>query len=422
MDLEISHNKVQKESNKQPDNAMLATSQTYLALGEAHKAAQLLTTMDLAHLELGQHHEKFTLLNTLGDLYLQQGKLHLAAATYHPLLDLVDEAPFDATLCHFYDRLCALYYEWNYLDKAQQYLRGCLEKIQQYKLNQTLLCIGYLALVWVLWADGQCETAGETIQEVVNIAQSMQDPNLLKQVQAHQARLWLLSGNLRAANEWKRRCGLTLTEPLAYHRQYENLTLVRILICECRGHEALLLLDPLLTMATARERGDDIIKILVLKALAYHAQGDLKSALVELAEALCRAEREGYIRTFVDEGAPMAALLHYMLDWGVTVAYVKQLLRLFATDAAKIKTAPKRDEPTLSANGSLLLEPLVEPLTKRELEVLRLVTAGNSNEDVAQLLTIAPTTVKKHLGNILGKLNARNRTQAVAKARALGLL
>ena len=417
MGSEILPSKGQKATNEQPDNAILALSKAYLALGQVHEATQLLAAMDPAHLEFGQQSENFTLLSTLGDLYLQQGKLHLAAATYHPLLDLVGEAPFDVTVCHFYERLCALYYEWNYLDKAKQHLRWCLEKIQQHKLGQTLLYISYLAVAWVLWADGESQVATETVQQAVNIAQLTHDSALLKQAQAHQARLWLQSGNLRAAYEWQRKCGLTLAEPLPYHRQFEYLTLVRILISERRGHEALLFLDPLLTMAADTERGNDILEILVLKALAYHAQGDLKRALVELAEALCRAEREGYIRTFVDEGAPMAVLLQHMLGWGVTVAYVKQLLRLFATGIENGKLGPESDNTTIQTNG-----PLAEPLTKRELEVLRLVTAGNSNEDVAQLLSIAPTTVKKHLGNILGKLDAKNRTQAVAKARVLGLL
>jgi LuxR family transcriptional regulator, maltose regulon positive regulatory protein len=417
MGSEILQSTVSKKTNDQPDNTVLAISKAYLTLGQVDKATQLLAAMDPAHLKFGQQGEKFTLLSTLGDLYLQQGKLHLAAATYYPLLDLVDEAPFDVTVCHFYERLCALYYEWNHLAKAQQYLRGCLEKIQRYKLGQTLLLIAYLGLTWVFWADGLSEAANEAMQQAMIIAQSSDDADFTRETKAHQARLWLKSGNLQAANQWAQACGLTVAEPLPYRRQFEYLTLIRILISQRRGREALLFLDLLLAMATATERGHDILEILVLKALAYHAQGDLRQALVELAEALCRAEREGYIRTFVDEGAPMAALLHHMVDWGVTVAYVKQLLDIFATDGEHGKPRPDSANASLPTNSSL-----VEPLTKRELEVLRLVTAGNSNEDVARLLNIAPTTVKKHLGNILGKLSAKNRTQAVAKAQALGLL
>jgi LuxR family maltose regulon positive regulatory protein len=417
MGSEIPLAKPIQEHNEPSVHSALRAGQTYLALGQVHKAAQILSSIDLTHSEFSQDSEQFTLLSTLGELCLKQGKLHLAAATYHPLLDLVAQSPFDATLCHFYYHLCALYYEWNYLDKAKQYLLWCLEKIQQHKLDQRLLLIGYLGLAWGLWADGYSEAADEAMQQAVNIAQWGGDPNSLRETKAHQARLWLKCGNLHAANEWVRKCKLTLDEPITYHRQFEYLTLVRILISQRRSQGALLCLDQLLTVAISTERGNDILEILVLKALAYHAQGDLKLALVELAQALCRAEREGYIRTFVDEGAPMAALLEHMVDWGVTVAYGKQLLRLFVTDEVDVKTAPKREDVTFQAN-----DPLVEPLTKRELEVLRLVTAGNSNEDMAQLLNIAPTTVKKHLGNILGKLNAKNRTQAVAKARWLGLL
>jgi len=407
----------QVQNASQPTSSVLMRSQPYLAPEQVQKAVQLLAAMDLAHLASAQQRETFTLLSTLGDLYLKQGKLHLAAATYHPLLDLVADVPFDAAICHFYYHLCLLYYAWNFLDKAAQHLRWCIQQIQQHALDRTLLVVGYLELAWVLWADGQRKAAEKTIQQAVNLACLTQDPVLLKQTQAQQACLWLKCGKLRAVMRWRRSSEFTMAALITNEQQFEYLTLARTLLTERRGQEALTLLEQLFTLATAAERGYDMLEITVLKALAYDAQGDLQLALVELAQALCRAEREGYIRIFIDEGAPMVALLQHMLNWGVTIAYVKQLLLQLIPIAENEKT------PLLSKlNLAQARLTLIEPLTKRELEVLRLVAAGSSNDDIAQTLSITATTVKKHLGNILGKLNAKNRTQAVARARTLNLL
>ncbi|MFN8490972.1 MAG: LuxR C-terminal-related transcriptional regulator [Caldilineaceae bacterium] len=407
----------QAQTARQTTRTVLAGGQSQLVPAQAHKAVELLASMNLGHLEYTQQQETFTLLSALGDLYLKQGKLHLAAATYHPLLDLVADTPFNAAICYFYYHLCLLYYAWNYLDKAEQHLRWCIAQIQQHKLDRILLLVGYLELAWVLWADGQREKAKKTVQQAVDIARLTNNPVLLKQAQAQQACLWLKCGNLRAATRWAQSSQLTMTELMTNEQQFAYLTFARTLLSERRGHEALALLEQLFTLATAAERGYDMLEISVLKALAYDVQGNLQLALVELAQVLCRAEREGYIRLFVDEGAPMAALLQHMLNWGVTIAYVKQLL-LHLTPVAENEETPLTSKLKL-AQPKLAL---IDPLTKRELEVLRLVASGNSNDDIAQMLSITPTTVKKHLGNILGKLAAKNRTQAVAKARALALL
>lgn len=402
---------------EQVDRNLLVAGRAYLELGQANKAAQVLSEFELAHFKFSHNREKFTLINTFGELCLHQGKLHLAAATYQPLLDLVAEHPLDPILFEFHYGLCRLYYEWNYLEKAKQYLLWCLEKIHHSRLAQTLLLVGYRSLTWVLWAEGQDQAADEAMQQAITIAQLMDDPGLIKQAKAHQARLWLRRGKLDAAAYWAEEYKLSGVDPIKYKYQFEYLTLVRVFINQRQSDKAIPLLNQLLQAATITERGSDIVEILALKALAYQALDNLEQALTELAQALCRVEREGYIRTFLDEGAPMADLLQHVTTWGVTLAYVKELLNAFAHSTSHGTVAPPGVASTYNH-----INPLVEPLTRREIEVLRLVTAGNSNEDVAHFLSIAPTTVKKHLGNILGKLGAKNRTQAVAKAQALDLI
>jgi len=151
--------------------------------------------------------------------------------------------------------------------------------------------------------------------------------------------------------------------------------------------------------------------------LAYEAKGEPEHAFAAVANALCQAEREGYVRTFVDEGAPMARLLQRAAERGLTLVYVRRLLDAFAH--LQYRSLAPSDRIGDSIRG---IDSLIEPLSERELEVLRLVAAGNSNRETAVVLCISPTTVKKHLDNILGKLGTKNRTQAAAKARQLRLI
>jgi LuxR family maltose regulon positive regulatory protein len=159
------------------------------------------------------------------------------------------------------------------------------------------------------------------------------------------------------------------------------------------------------------------IEILSLQALALQARGDLTAALAALTSALALAAPEGYIRLFVDEGAPMAALLREAHARGIIPVYVAQLLAAFSrTEGRGLRT--ESIHSVLSPQSSAL----VEPLSERELEVLRLIADGHSNQSIADRLIIAVGTVKKHINNIYGKLDVQSRTQALARARALHLL
>jgi LuxR family maltose regulon positive regulatory protein len=162
---------------------------------------------------------------------------------------------------------------------------------------------------------------------------------------------------------------------------------------------------------------DHVLEILLLKALTYQEQGNLASALSALASALEVAEPEGYIRTFVDEGPAMAALLRKRraAQSGET-EYVDKLLEAFEQGEEPVEPA---SPPDRQRN---VPQPLIEPLSDRELEVLHLMATGASNQEIAEALVIAVNTVKRHARNIFDKLGVGNRTQAVARARELGLL
>ena len=197
--------------------------------------------------------------------------------------------------------------------------------------------------------------------------------------------------------------------------------LARVLLAQNDPGPALALLQRLLDAAASQGRTGSIIEIQALRALALAAQGDHASARSALTEALTLACRHGYVRVLADEGAPMRALLAQLsaarpgqqyAARGIDPGYLAALVR--ACDQADAVPPPRR---TVAAPPGL-----VEPLTDRELEVLRLLAAGRSNQRIAHDLVVALDTVKKHVTHVLGKLGAANRTEAAARARQLGLI
>jgi LuxR family maltose regulon positive regulatory protein len=187
----------------------------------------------------------------------------------------------------------------------------------------------------------------------------------------------------------------------------------RVLIAQGRADGALEVLDPSLLAAEGLGRTGSVIRILILKALAFEARGDSLRAAKSLERALSLAQLGGYVRAFVDEGEAMARLLRRTVTNGATREYVQRLLAAFPAPEAAALSKGK----TSKVQGAL-----VEPLSDRELEVLRLVAAGRSNRDIAEELCLAIGTVKKHIYNIYGKLDAKRRTEAVTRARELGLI
>lgn len=155
-----------------------------------------------------------------------------------------------------------------------------------------------------------------------------------------------------------------------------------------------------------------MINILALQAMAFQAQGDVDQAMSRLERALSLAEPEGFERTFVDEGVPMARLLQRATGHGIAPDSVKRLLA--ACEAEGIESISAALVPSTP--------PLVEPLTSREKEVLHLLGEGCSNREIAEALVVTLNTVKKHTGNLYGKLGVHSRTQAVVRAQELGLL
>jgi len=234
---------------------------------------------------------------------------------------------------------------------------------------------------------------------------------------------WLASGALDRAIHWAQELAQqdSATSPLARERQ--EVARARILLAQKRPTEALLLLEPLHVIAEQQERLSHGIEMKILQALAYQMLDQEQEALSVLSQAVCLAKPEGYIRCFVDEEAPMAALLSRLREQeckqGPT-PYLDTLLAAFASSPGNDKA-----ETGLTGGSNHRYEPTsppLEPLSERELEVLRLMEQGASNQEIAENLVLALSTVKSHVGTILSKLGASNRTLAVKQARTLGLL
>jgi LuxR family maltose regulon positive regulatory protein len=252
------------------------------------------------------------------------------------------------------------------------------------------------------------------------LAQQYNSPYWLAQAAAAQAHLWLEQGQLEAAQSWAKAGQLGPTDPLDYLREAEYLTLARLLVKRQEIKEAQTLLGRMLEKTNERQRIGRIIELLIIQAAAYYQQGETEAALTSLSQALTLAQPEEYIRLFVDEGQPVAELLTTLTRHFTPLnpAYLKKLLTAFE----KAKAEGKKGQADSLQPSAHILQPLVEPLSERELELLQLIATGMSNQEIAETLVVTVGTVKWHLNNIYGKLEVRSRTQAVARARELRLL
>jgi LuxR family maltose regulon positive regulatory protein len=290
-----------------------------------------------------------------------------------------------------------------------------------------------LCLLRVLFSAGETAGAQEMVQKMENMArESILPPWITNQMAAWQTQLWVAQEKLDAASEWVEARGLLSDgepeplPPMDYFALIEYVLLARILIAQRRLDGATRLLPGLLEAAEAGDRRTRVIEILNLQALAFQAGGHPTQAMTALERALTLAEPGGFVQIFVDEGAPMARLLHQAAAGGMMPDYAAKLLASFETTDGRRPTTG----PPLSASSVVHRPPasarvspaLVEPLSERELEVLQLVAEGLTNREIAARLFLSLNTVKAHTRNIYGKLGVNSRTQAVARARALGVL
>jgi len=271
-----------------------------------------------------------------------------------------------------------------------------------------------LSLTRVLFSKGDMAGAEEIVQKMDRVARESIVPTWIMNLNAAwQSRIWLAQDKFEAAAQWVRERGLEPDEETTHLSGFEYIALARILIAQGRWDETTKLLQRMLEAAKVGGNTTRVIEIMILQALAFQAGGDTSRAMNALERALTLAEPEGFIRIFVDEGPPMARLLYEALTRGIAPDYARRLLAAFPMPEPEQAGPPD----TQAAQSDL-----IEPLSERELEVLQLIAEGLTNPEIASRLFLSLHTIKAHARNIYGKLGVHNRTQAVARARALGVL
>jgi LuxR family maltose regulon positive regulatory protein len=355
----------------------------------------------------------------LADIRMTQGRLREAVQLYERTLQTAlehGESLLQGT-ADLYLGLGMLSIERNDLDTAEQHLHkgeelGARAGLPDWKYR--------LAIVRAILNEiqGNLDGSLNRLQEAEQFYYRSPLPDV-RPVSAWKTRIWVKQGRLNEALGWVRERGLSLDDDLSFMREFEHITLARVLIAEFKlehaNHhilEALKLLERLLKAAESGGRTGSMIEILILQALAYHARGHGTMALASLERALSLAEPEGYIRIFVDEGEALRELLVRLKAHGTGInAYIQKLLTAFLQPA----TIPQSEIENQKSE-------IPESLSPRELEVLRLIAQGLSNAEIGKRLFLALSTVKGHNLKIFGKLGAKSRTEAVARARELGLL
>jgi len=355
----------------------------------------------------------------LAGIKLAQGQLNTALSIYEKALRLVLERgePMPLGTVDLYSGISELHRERGDLETAAQDLLTGKKLGEQVELPDWQHR-WYIAQARLHETNGDLDGALDLLEEAERRFVRTPVP-IIHPIAALKTRIRIAQDKIAEALDWVLTRDLSVDDDISYLHEFEHMTLVRVLIAqEKRGlvdgsiHDAKGLLERLLQAAEEGGRKGSVIEILVLQALAHEAQGNYPPALVSLERALTLAEPEGYVRIFVDEGLPMARLLSEAAAHGVKPDYVGKLLAVF--EAEKQKSEDKSYLP--------LAQSLIEPLSQRELEVLLLIAQGLSNREISERLFLALDTVKGHNRRIYGKLQVQSRTEAIARARELGLL
>ena len=363
--------------------------------------------------QAGHHSDTLGVAIALADIRIAQGRLRDAMATYQQGLAgaTTQGSPVLRGAADMHVGMSELFRERNDLEAARQHLGVSAELGEHAGLPQNRYR-WRVAMARVREAEGDLVGAVDLLDQAERLYVSDMFPDV-RPIAALRARVWLAQGRVGEALGWARERGLSAEEGLPYLREFEHVTLARTLLAQYAAmgdqrslSDATGLLERLLHAAEEAERTGSVIELLALRALALQARGDVPGALDSLERALTLAEPGGYVRVFLDEGTPMASLLKALAKQGVAPAYVRRLL-------AALTAAP---------GGAPVQQGLIEPLSVRELEVLRLLGTDVDGPGIARELVVSLNTVRTHTKNIYAKLGVNNRRAAVRRAAELDLL
>jgi LuxR family maltose regulon positive regulatory protein len=366
----------------------------------------------------------------LGLVRSMQGRLREGVENLHQLIQSAREL-FEARLdtqTYTHSFLCDIYREWNDIENAKTHLDEALTIIQQTGRESYVAFVAenLKGLTLMLEMCGDAEQSRQLIESAMGRMRRCGNEKTLGQLQALQALLHLRRGDHAFVTRWAETCGIGPEDEPDYPNELTHMTFARWLVAKGEAGRSLPLLARLQRSAEEGGRRRAVVEILILRALAQQACGLEAEALDTLERVLAAAEPESYVRSFADEGEAMSKLLLQSLKqngkrWESErpelLRYVLKLNEAFGPTApvVKARAAPPAPDglPWWYAN---------DPLSERELEVLRHVSRGLSNQEIADKLFISAGTVKRHMSNIYQKLDVHNRTQASERARAFNLL
>lgn len=397
---------------------LLFTGQAYFYAGITNTAEKVLEEAIRANLASGHMQAYVNACHNLAQLRLLQGRLRDARTIYEQVNLVVREHGTPIYSGTERAGLGDLYREGNQLEDAAEEIETGIEMAEA---GDHIFCLTdvYPIRIQLAIAQKDWEAAWSYLQKAEGVARRSPTSAENEYNRIWQARLQLVQANLAEAGLWAGKIvadtsSWEIAGPLPIQQELQFITLARIWLAQGKTNQAASLLERIRKGAEKAGREGRVLEVQMLQALADQATGKEKQAVVEITDVLARAEPEGYVRLFVDEGAPMAKLL-YRAAAGLTGTvgdYAKRLLAVYFQEEA--------GQPMLRVKQSQI-EGMIKPLSKRELEVLRLVATGKTNQEIAVELVIAFGTVKRHMINIYTKLDVKNRTEAVAKARELGL-
>ena len=389
-----------------PDNLPVRTATTW-TLGVAYqlqgsRAAAGRAYTEAISISQAIGHYIITILATigLGNIQEVENQLHLAAETYQHVLQLTGDPPLPVA-CEAHLGLARIFYEWNDMDAAQQHGQQSVLLARQVEHTDRFVA-SEVFLARLKLARGDVDGATGMLTKVGQLVRQYNFVHRMAEVAAAHALALLHQGDLATA---------------AHLAQMHNLPAIQARVCLARGDTsaALAVLQPLRQQAEAKGWADERLKVMVLQAVAHQAHGEKDKAVQVLGEALALAAPGGFIRIFVDEGIPMAQLLAEAATRGMMPAYTGRLAAAFEAEKQRSGgESPLRPFPPS--------RPGIEPLSQREWEILQLIAEGLSNREIGERLFLALDTVKGHNQRIFGKLQVQRRTEAVARARELGLL